>query len=463
MSAGAMNTFLRKRTLGLLVLLVATPFGVICCGDDSSNKGFSDAEDSGATDTGVSSTHDAGTDAAEDDGPADAAPDVRELQDAAPPTIACGAGICAVDISRGSDDTCALTSTGDVYCWGDNPCGEVGAPLDDDGTTGFSPVPAPRKVLTGARSISAGGSSTCAILNSGELRCWGSPASAFTDTSSGGFNRACTPNATPSPVDGVPHLKAVSSTLSNGCGVADDGKLWCWGSNGNGLLGRAGYAACSYYTQCQSPSYPPAEADLLSVKVKDVAIGYGGVIVTDETGRLLSWGASGMLGRLSSMSPDPTPLPIELSNVSNVSISIFGDGQYYGNNTCAAAGGSIYCWGGYRTPPRMIPLPLEQYATQVSASFHTCTRTASGDAFCWGGNQAGQLGDGTGVDHPLVPTKVDGLKDKAAKVVTSKASTCALLVNGEVQCWGANDKGQLGIGSADFLPHLRPETVVAFQ
>jgi alpha-tubulin suppressor-like RCC1 family protein len=86
-----------------------------------------------------------------------------------------------------------------------------------------------------------------------------------------------------------------------------------------------------------------------------------------------------------------------------------------------------------------------------------------GSVFCWGSNQAGQLGDGTGVDHPLVPTKVAGLKAKAAKVVASKATTCALLVTGEVQCWGANDKGQLGVGSADFLPHLQPGSVVAFQ
>ncbi|AKV00461.1 regulator of chromosome condensation RCC1 [Labilithrix luteola] len=446
----------------MLALLLATPFGVVCCGDDSSKEGFNDSEDSGTVDTGTTSTSDAANDAAEE-AATDAGPDA-ELQDAAPPTITCGTGTCVVDISRGSDDTCVLTKTGDVYCWGDNPCGEVGAPLDDGGgQAGFKPVPAPRKVLSGVRSISAGAASTCAILDSGELRCWGSPVSAFSETTSGGFSRACTPNDVPSAVEGVPHLVAVSSTLSNGCGVADDGELWCWGSNGNYLLGRDGYPGCSYYTKCSMASYPPAKADLLSVKVKDVIVGYGTVVVTDESGQLLSWGGSGLIGRPSSMSADPTPLPIALSNVSSVSVSLFGDGQYYGNNACAVAAGEVYCWGGYRAPPRVVPLPAEEYATQVSASFHSCARTTSGSAFCWGGNQAGQLGDGTGVDHPLLPTKVEGLKDKVAKVVASKASTCALLVNGEVQCWGANDKGQLGLGSADFLPHLQPGPVVAFQ
>jgi alpha-tubulin suppressor-like RCC1 family protein len=451
-----MNRFLRSGYTGLLVLVAAAPLSSVACGEDRSLGDVGDSGVDAAPDTSVGPEEDAAVDAGSDV----SEPPVRE--DAAPPTIECTTSPCVVDITRGNDNTCVLTSAGAVYCWGDSPCGEVGAPLGGTDTD-FKPVSAPRQVLTGVRAISAGAASTCAILNSGELRCWGSLVSLFNSRTSGGFGQACTPNATPTVIDGVPPLTAVSSSLSNGCGVTANEELWCWGSNGNGLLARDGYTPCSYYTQCDTPSYPPARADLLKGKAKDVTLAYGGAFAFTETGELQSWGTNITIGRTSSASVDSTPLPVALPNISSISVSLHGDGQSRGNNICAAAQGEIYCWGGYNAPPRIVALPPKQYAAQVSASLHGCARTVDGSVFCWGGNQAGQLGDGTGVDHYLVPTKVEGLKAKAAKVVTSKATTCALLVTGEVQCWGANDKGQLGSGSADFLPHLQPGSVVAFQ
>lgn len=461
-----MNMPPRNGYTALLVLVAAAPLVAASLGLVGCSKGSS-AADGDLGDSGIDSPSDAAVDSPRDDAAADADIDSSVLQDAAPPAVECDGGTCVVDISRGSDDTCILTSTGLVYCWGDNACGEVGAPLgaSDAGDAGadFNPVSAPRQILSGVKAISAGASSTCAILASGEVRCWGSLASLFGDTSSGGYNHACTPNATPTPIAGVPHLSAVSSTLSNGCGVTEDKDLWCWGSSFDNLLGRAGYSSCSYFAPCEKASYPPARADLVGGKVRDVIVSYGGVLVLDESNRLWSWGGNEALGRTSSLAIDPTPGLVDLPNLSSASASLFGDGQYTANNSCAASQGKIYCWGDYHTPPRVVPLPAGQYAAQVSASFHACTRTVDGSVFCWGSNQAGQLGDGTGADHPLVPTKVEGLKAKAVKVVASKATTCALLLTGEVQCWGANDKGQLGIGSADFLPHLQPGSAVAFQ
>ena len=452
-----MNRFLRGGYGGLIVLVALAPLGSVACGEDTRLGEVVDSGVDAAPDTdSAAAPEDAATDAGSD------VSDASDIRDAAPPTIECAATPCIVDITRGNDDTCALTSTGTVYCWGDSPCGEVGAPLGG-GDAELGPVPAPRHVLDGVRGISAGAGSTCAITNGGELECWGSLVSQFSNTMGGGAGQSCTPNPTPTRIDGVPPLAAVASTLANGCGVTEDGELWCWGSNGNGLLARAGLAPCSYYSPCDTASYPPARADLLDGKVKDVTIAFGGAFAFTASNQLMSWGTSVTIGRTSSADVDPNPLPVDLPNISSISISLHGDGQSRGNNVCAAAQGRVYCWGGYNAPPRVVALPADQYATQVSASLHTCTRTIDGSVFCWGSNQAGQLGDGTGIDHYLVPTKVEGLKAKAAKVVASKATTCALLLTGEVQCWGANDKGQLGMGSADFLPHLQPGSVVAFQ
>jgi alpha-tubulin suppressor-like RCC1 family protein len=65
---------------------------------------------------------------------------------------------------------------------------------------------------------------------------------------------------------------------------------------------------------------------------------------------------------------------------------------------------------------------------------------------CWGSNAWGQLGDNTTVDRH-VPTSVVGLASEVKAIATSEQHACALLFTGRVQCWGANDYGQLGDGT----------------
>jgi len=76
-----------------------------------------------------------------------------------------------------------------------------------------------------------------------------------------------------------------------------------------------------------------------------------------------------------------------------------------------------------------------------TGNFHTCV--IQGSPYCWGVNDAGQLGDGTLLtrDSPtLVPLD-------AAEVSCGLAHTCFLLVNGSVACTGNNTFGQLGNGN----------------
>ena len=70
------------------------------------------------------------------------------------------------------------------------------------------------------------------------------------------------------------------------------------------------------------------------------------------------------------------------------------------------------------------------------------------DIDCWGANDLGQLtGDGGNSD---TPTKLKSLMPGGLipeRLAAGSNHTCVLLPNGTVACWGANDKGQLGIGS----------------
>ena len=73
---------------------------------------------------------------------------------------------------------------------------------------------------------------------------------------------------------------------------------------------------------------------------------------------------------------------------------------------------------------------------------HNCAVLASGEARCWGWNDAGQLGDGT-KDSSATPIAVAALAHVTA-ITGGGFHTCAVSADGTVACWGSNDSGQLG-------------------
>src|SRR6266850_984102 len=87
-------------------------------------------------------------------------------------------------------------------------------------------------------------------------------------------------------------------------------------------------------------------------------------------------------------------------------------------------------------------------AAVSGGGFHTCARFPDGTLRCWGRNSEGQLGDpGTTAYFSAAPVPVTGITS-AATVTSGGYHTCALLQDGTVRCWGQNDYGQLGNGSA---------------
>jgi len=81
----------------------------------------------------------------------------------------------------------------------------------------------------------------------------------------------------------------------------------------------------------------------------------------------------------------------------------------------------------------------------TSGSKHTCGLTASGTAYCWGWNSAGNLGDGTTTDRSVPTLVFGGLSFKA--IAAGGLFTCAVTVAGVPYCWGGNAFGQLGNGT----------------
>ncbi|HTY95903.1 MAG TPA: hypothetical protein VMB91_02600 [Solirubrobacteraceae bacterium] len=71
---------------------------------------------------------------------------------------------------------------------------------------------------------------------------------------------------------------------------------------------------------------------------------------------------------------------------------------------------------------------------------------ATGHVECWGYGKEGELGNGSDTEIQDTPVEVEGLSN-ATHVTQGVKHACALLSHGEVDCWGENDKGQLGNGT----------------
>jgi alpha-tubulin suppressor-like RCC1 family protein len=84
----------------------------------------------------------------------------------------------------------------------------------------------------------------------------------------------------------------------------------------------------------------------------------------------------------------------------------------------------------------------------VGDSF-SCALTSAGGVQCWGANDVGELGNGTsgpGADSS-VPVQVSGLTSGVVAIAASDATVCAALLSGQVNCWGYNSAGELCTGS----------------
>ena len=79
--------------------------------------------------------------------------------------------------------------------------------------------------------------------------------------------------------------------------------------------------------------------------------------------------------------------------------------------------------------------------------FHACALDPAGAAWCWGSNQNGQLGQGVNGGRDSVPRTVSGNLIFSA-IAAGETHSCGILTNGDAYCWGSNDNGELGDGTS---------------
>lgn len=167
----------------------------------------------------------------------------------------------------------------------------------------------------------------------------------------------------------------------------------------------------------------------------------GGCILDFESVRCWTWGAEG---------PDGVA-PVEGLGGGGVSVSVGGA------HTCAAfEGGALFCWGDnskgqlgldpnqVRSAPAPVRVTGVGGVTGVAAGGeHTCV-IASGQVQCFGANEFGQLGRGGTTSHLPLPVFSLG---EATDLAAGLDHACAIDADGALHCWGRNDSGQLGDGT----------------
>jgi alpha-tubulin suppressor-like RCC1 family protein len=296
------------------------------------------------------------------------------------------------ELAGGLGHTCSLSILGSVECWGFNDAGQLG-----DGTTTNRAYPAAVSGLGASAIISVGTGEafSCALNGLGEMLCWG-------DNSQGQLGDG-TRNSSLVPIM-VSGLGGTVESFSPGrqhvCAVLTSGNAKCWGDNSSGQLG---------------------DGNFFDRLVPTLISGLGGLIASVASGYDHS-----------------------------CAVTILGDAYCWGNNFFGQLGDGTFV-------EKLIPVPVDgltgtgtriAFADEAAAGeFHTCIRTPSGAAYCWGDNISGQVGNALlGTPH-TAPVAVAGLGGPIQRIEAGKAFTCALLNSGGVQCWGENMDGQLGDGS----------------
>ena len=154
-------------------------------------------------------------------------------------------------LALGANHACALTDAGTVYCWGQGVLGQLGQ--DDDAfTASGTPLLVPG--LTGVTQVAVGGGHTCALLDTGAVKCWGLhnqgqlgdgvAVDEHTDVCDLGSNTLdCTD--TPSDVALIDDATFIATGDEHTCAIRGTAEVWCWGVNTRIQLGVGGTGAAS--------------------------------------------------------------------------------------------------------------------------------------------------------------------------------------------------------------------------
>ncbi|MEC7262051.1 MAG: hypothetical protein VXV71_06440, partial [Candidatus Thermoplasmatota archaeon] len=300
---------------------------------------------------------------------------------------------------------CAVLDNGDLVCWGANGDGQLGI-----GNTSTNGVWEPTTVNVGsgltAISVATGNSATCALLSDHSVKCWGKNNLGQLGLGNSSSNDVLTPHTVT--FNGASTPLSVHAGRNEFCVQLDNGSAACWGQNADGQFGLGNT------TSQTSP-----------------------IALTLPTGRTIA-----------SMSMAKDFICITLDNGSVVCAGRNTEFQIGQGTTSAAELSWKY----------VIGLDMIAHSVELGQDVG-CAHLVNGSMACWGEDVWGLFGNSTTSYTLRVASTATqyanfGNGRTAASISLNYRHACAVLDNGDLTCWGRNHKAQLGLGNItqQFMP-----------
>jgi alpha-tubulin suppressor-like RCC1 family protein len=375
----------------------------------------------------------------------------------------------------------SAASPGQLYAFGENYAGELGNPNVND-----EPQPNPALVTLPGEAgpvtqAAAGGGFSLAVTSSGQLYAFGENVYGQLGNETN-LKNIFAANPTPALVNlpGAtgPVIQAAGGEFFS-LAVTSTGQLYAFGSNFSGELG----TKTNYRTDAPNPTPALVTLPGATGPVTEVAAGGRHSLALTSTGQLYAFGSDieGQLGMPpSGLLSDPTPTLVSLPGATGP-VSAIAAGAYF--SLAATSSGQLYAFGenvygqlGNPTndltdepnpTPTLVTLPGEVGPViQVAAGQdHSLALTASGQLYAFGMNAYGQLGIPAGPEYPTIeahptPTLVH-LPSAAGRIIRIAAGmdySLALTASGQLYAFGSDYNGELGFWPGEHEERGKPHS-----
>jgi alpha-tubulin suppressor-like RCC1 family protein/protocatechuate 3,4-dioxygenase beta subunit len=383
-------------------------------------------------------------------------------------TFSSTAWIEFTQVVAGNYQACAIGTNDRAYCWGFGEDGQLGK---GNQKTTFAPTSAVSLTADSIlgpfptfRTIQQGRTHACGITVAKQMICWGRI-------------NGNTLQMTPTAVTFTPPTTV--STIALGerhtCMTTPSGLAYCTGTNDEGELGNGSTTSAANYVAVLPALSTWSNIAAGSLHTCGVPR-YAGA----GTVRPWCWGfnSAGQLGdgtQTTSLTAVAVTLPALVTEIDSTSL-VVGAAHSCAivsvSTSLTSPAGSVICWGsnGYGqlgtaaaytstsfSNIAVAAAPGLTFTSLTAGEYHTCGISAAGVAYCWGRNNAGQLGDGSTVASTSTPVQVAGAVSWRS-ITAGELFTCGVSGStgvsgttadaGTVYCWGDNEYGQIGQRSA---------------
>ena len=359
------------------------------------------------------------------------------------PVSVLGATKTFCQIAGGFCYTVAIDKNGRAWGWGLNNNGQLG---DNSVTSRLTPVSVLGAVKTFCQ-IAAGSSHTIAIDKNGQAWAWG-----LNGNGRLGDNSTTSRRTPVSVLGAVKTFCQIAAAAAHTVAIDKNGRAWAWGFNSNGQLGDN--STLSRITPVSVLGTTKTFCQITGGNAHTVAI--------DKNGQVWSWGLNGF-GQLGDNSVTSRITPVSVLGATKTFCQILtGDFHIVAIDKNGRAWGwglnSSGQLGNNSTLSRRTPVSVlgatKTFCKISDGLCHTVAIDKNGKVWAWGANSSGQLGDNT-ITRRLTPVSVLGATKTFCQIAAGFGHTIAIDKNGQAWGWGLNNNGQLGDNSGNRLTPVR--------